>query len=91
MHALNTKWNSFADVQYRHVMHDMEGFEDNPGLFIKRDFNFFNPKAGVSYNYNGWNAYLSYALAHKEPNRDDFEASQQQQPSQKHCMILKRL
>ncbi|HEX5151716.1 MAG TPA: TonB-dependent receptor [Parafilimonas sp.] len=81
MHALNTKWNTFADVQYRHVIHDMEGFEDNPDLFIKRDFNFFNPKAGISYNYNGWNAYLSYALAHKEPNRDDFEASLQQQPS----------
>ena len=80
MHSLNTKWSTFADVQYRHVLHNMKGFEDNPDLFIKRDFNFFNPKAGISYNDNGWNAYLSYALAHKEPNRDDFEASLQQQP-----------
>jgi iron complex outermembrane receptor protein len=81
MHNINSKWNSFADVQYRHVMHDMQGFEDNPDLFIKRDFNFFNPKAGISYNYKGWNAYFSYAMAHKEPNRDDFEASLQQQPN----------
>ena len=81
MHNLNNKWNTFADMQYRHVIHDMKGFEDNPTLFIKRDFNFFNPKAGISYNYNGWNAYLSYAMAHKEPNRDDFEASLQQQPN----------
>jgi iron complex outermembrane receptor protein len=81
MHSLNTKWSTFADVQYRHVLHNMKGFEDNPDLFIKRDFNFFNPKAGISYNDNGWNAYLSYALAHKEPNRDDFEASLQQQPT----------
>ncbi len=80
MHNINTKWNTFADMQYRYVMHDMKGFEDNPTLFIKRDFNFFNPKAGINYNYNGWNAYLSYALAHKEPNRDDFEASLDQQP-----------
>jgi len=80
MHSLNTKWNTFADLQYRHVMHDMEGFEDNPGLFIKRDFDFINPKIGISYNYNGCNAYVSYAMAHKEPNRDDFEASLQQQP-----------
>lgn len=80
MHTLNTKWNSFADVQYRHVMHNMKGFEDHPELFIKRNFNFVNPKAGINYNYKGWNAYLSYALAHKEPNRDDFEASLQQQP-----------
>ena len=80
MHNLDTKWSTFADVQYRHVMHNMKGFEDNPDLFIKRDFDFLNPKAGISYNHNGWNAYLSYALAHKEPNRDDFEASLQQQP-----------
>ncbi len=80
MHSLNIKWNTFADVQYRYVKHDMKGFEDNATLFIKRDFNFFNPKAGISYNYNGWNAYLSYALANKEPNRDDFQASPEQQP-----------
>ena len=80
LHSFNAKWNSFVDLQYRYVNHDMKGFEDNPTLFIKRDFNFFNPKAGVSYNYNGWNAYLSYAVAHKEPNRDDFEASLTQQP-----------
>lgn len=80
MHVLNTKWNTFADVQYRYVMHDMKGFEDHPELFIKRNFNFINPKAGINYNYNHWNAYLSYALAHKEPNREDFEASLQQQP-----------
>lgn len=80
MHSISNKWSSFADLQYRHVMHDMKGFQDNPDLFIKRDFNFLNPKFGINYNYNGWNAYISYAMAHKEPNRDDFEASPQQQP-----------
>jgi iron complex outermembrane receptor protein len=80
MHSINNKWSSFADMQYRHVLHNMEGFEDNPGLFIKRNFNFVNPKVGIDYTYNGWNAYFSYAMAHKEPNRDDFEASLQQQP-----------
>ena len=80
MHTINYKWSSFIDLQYRHVLHDMKGFEDNPDLFIKRNFNFFNPKAGIDYNYKGWNIYFSYALAHKEPNRDDFEASLEQQP-----------
>jgi len=80
MHAINNKWSSFADMQYRHVLHNMEGFQDNPDLFIKRNFNFINPKAGINYNHNGWNAYFSYAMANKEPNRDDFEASLQQQP-----------
>lgn len=80
LRAINNKWNVFGDIQYRHVMHNMEGFEGNPDLFIKRKFDFVNPKAGVSYNYNGWNAYLSYAQANKEPNRDDFQASLEQQP-----------
>ena len=35
---------------------------------------------GVSYYKNGWNGYLSYSRAAKEPNRDDFEASLAQQP-----------
>lgn len=80
LRAIDDKWNVFGDMQYRHVMHNMEGFEDQPTLFIKRKFDFVNPKAGISYNYNGWNAYLSYAQANKEPNRDDFQASLQQQP-----------
>jgi iron complex outermembrane recepter protein len=81
MHNLNNRLSSFIDLQYRHVQHNMEGFEDNPDLSITRNFNFFNPKIGIDYNYNGWNTYLSYALAHKEPNRDDFEASLVQQPA----------
>ncbi|MBV9963055.1 MAG: TonB-dependent receptor [Parafilimonas sp.] len=80
MHNLNSRLSSFVDMQYRNVLHDMRGFEDNPTLFIKRNFNFFNPKVGVDYNHNGWNAYFSYAMAHKEPSRDDFEASVDQQP-----------
>lgn len=80
LHQLNNRWSVFSDVQYRHVMHDMQGFEDHPELLIKRSFNFINPKAGISYLNNGWNAYLSYALANKEPNRDDFEAAINEQP-----------
>jgi iron complex outermembrane receptor protein len=58
----------------------MEGFRDNPTMFVTRDFNFINPKAGISYNYNGLNAFVSYALGNKEPNRDDFEAGVSRQP-----------
>lgn len=81
LHNIYMNWSLFGDMQYRYVHHEMDGFEDNPTLFITRTFNFLNPKAGVSYFKNGWNAYFSYALAHKEPNRDDFEASLTQQPT----------
>lgn len=80
LHQINTSWSLFGDIQYRHVTHSMEGFEDNPSLFIKRNFDFANPKAGISYTNKGWHTYFSYALANKEPNRDDFEASLLQQP-----------
>jgi iron complex outermembrane receptor protein len=81
LHQLSSNWNVFADLQYRRVEHEMNGFEDNSTLFINRKFNFFNPKAGLSYFNNGHHAYLSYAMAHHEPNRDDFEANQSQQPT----------
>jgi iron complex outermembrane receptor protein len=75
-----TNWYLFYDLQYRHVLHDIDGFRDNPALFIRNNFDFFNPKAGISYNKNGWKGFLSYSIANKEPNRDDFEANQNQQP-----------
>ncbi|MEO5948183.1 MAG: TonB-dependent receptor [Chitinophagaceae bacterium] len=67
-------WNLFYDLQYRHVNYSTEGFRDNPSLSINKNFNFFNPKAGLSYLKNGLKAYTSYSVANKEPNRDDFEA-----------------
>jgi iron complex outermembrane receptor protein len=73
-------WNLFGDIQYRAVRYTIEGFRDNPSLFVNNEFDFFNPKAGISYSRNGWKGYLSYAVANKEPNRDDFEAGTLQQP-----------
>lgn len=79
-HQLGAHWTSFADLQYRHVNHNMKGFEGNPTLFVNRSFDFVNPKAGITYTQNGWQAYFSYALGHKEPNRDDFQAGVKNQP-----------
>src|SRR5690606_3100946 len=67
-------WNIFYDLQYRRITYAVNGFRDNPSLAVDVDYNFFNPKAGVSYMRNGWKAYASYGIASKEPNRDDFEA-----------------
>jgi len=80
-HQLAKNLTSFIDLQFRSVTHNMNGFNDNPTLEINRKFNFFNPKAGLSYNKNGWQSYLSFAIANKEPNRNDFEASLITQPT----------
>ena len=63
------------DIKYR-----IHGFRDNPSLQINENYAFLNPKIGITYSNKNWQAYASYALAGKEPNRDDFEAGVTQQP-----------
>ena len=70
----------FYDLQYRRVKYNIYGFRYNPELTIKSKYNFFNPKAGLSFQKNEWSGYLSYSRGQKEPNRDDFEAGLDQQP-----------
>jgi iron complex outermembrane recepter protein len=77
---LSTGFSSFADVQYRQVQYNIGGFKNNPALKVNNTYNFFNPKAGISYNKNKWNAFASFSVANKEPNRDDFEAGANLQP-----------
>lgn len=79
-HSLSRKVNLYTDIQYRNVHYNMDGFEHNPEVFVNRNFNFINPKAGISYSFKGFQTFLSYALGNKEPNRDDFEAGITQQP-----------
>lgn len=79
-HSLSRHLDLYADLQYRKVNYSMHGFEDNPTIFVDRDFNFINPKAGITYSKNSFQAFLSYALGNKEPNRDDFEAGITHQP-----------
>ncbi|UNY99513.1 TonB-dependent receptor [Zhouia spongiae] len=61
----------YSDLQYRRVTYKANG--DETGL-VNDDFDFFNPKAGVTYNLDHANdLYFSYARAHREPNRNDYE------------------
>lgn len=85
-HKLSENWISFADLQYRNVYHRINGFEGDAvgsplsNLRVNRTFNFVNPKAGITYTKNNWQAYLSYAMGNKEPNHDDFAANPVNQP-----------
>lgn len=79
-HSLSRELNVYADIQYRNVQYKMNGFEHNPTVFVNRKFNFINPKAGITYSFNGLQTFFSYALGNKEPNRDDFEAGIANQP-----------
>lgn len=77
---LGRSWHLFGDLQLRQVHYAIQGFRDNPELQPVLDYLFFNPKFGLSYMraHRGSaesKAYVSIAVANKEPNRDDFEAS----------------
>jgi iron complex outermembrane receptor protein len=71
-YQLTEKWRLFGDLQYRNVGFTANG--DETGL-VNDTFNFFNPKAGVTYVLNEkQNFYFSYAKANREPNRNDYES-----------------
>ncbi len=74
-YAVTEKLKLFADLQYRRVNYELNGFRNNPGIRGNNRYNFFNPKGGVTFQLNDQqHAYASYAIGKKEPNRDDFEA-----------------
>ncbi|AKA34756.1 TonB-dependent receptor [Flagellimonas lutaonensis] len=71
IYKLNQKWSLFGDLQYRTVGYEANG--EDTGL-VDDTFDFFNPKAGITYNLNrNHNFYFSYARANREPNRNDYE------------------
>ena len=77
---LSTYWNLFADLQYRTIYYNIDGFDENPAIKINQQYHFLNPKLGVTFTGNDWQAYISYALASHEPNRADFEAGANELP-----------
>ena len=85
---LTQRFKSFIDLQYRFVNHEMNGFTKNTDLEIERKFNFFNPKMGLTYQSKNIFYYTSIAVANKEPNRDDFEASATDQPRSEQLVDL---
>lgn len=80
-YELFRNFNAFVDLQYRHVGLKMDGTsqeyddQDKQVPFdLNRKYDFFNPKFGITYSpAKGHTAYASYAIAHKEPTRNDFE------------------
>ena len=72
--------NAFIDLQYRHIGYKMQhpgdwyGANPDGKTVIDDQFNFFNPKFGLNYDITPHHkVYASYAIAHKEPTRNDYE------------------
>ena len=71
---LTEKLHTWLDLQYRRIDYSIDGIDDDQrDITQNHTFNFFNPKAGVSYNLAGnQNLYASLSIANREPNRDNF-------------------
>jgi iron complex outermembrane receptor protein len=72
---LSDKIAMYADVQGRFVGYKTQGItNDIVPIDVDANFNFFNPKLGFTYKINqNNNLYTSFAVANREPNRNDFE------------------
>jgi iron complex outermembrane receptor protein len=73
--------NLYADVQYRHITHNISGVNDNfddvtsamQRLDGDRKYNFFNLKLGLHYTFaRAHSVYASAAVGQKEPTRNNF-------------------
>jgi iron complex outermembrane recepter protein len=74
-YSLSEKTSIFGDIQYRHILYEMKGIDDDlKDIGQEHRFGFFNPKAGFFYSINpDQDAYLSFSVAHREPTRTDFK------------------
>ena len=77
---INSRFSAFADLQYRHIHYTIKGASDNwdwnteaPAVLdINRRWDFFNPKVGINFESGSHRAFASWAVAQKEPTRDNF-------------------
>lgn len=76
--------SAYIDMQYRHVGLRMNGPTDEIDwdtykrivYDLDKSFDFFNPKFGLNYDITpNHRVYASYAIAHKEPVRNNYENS----------------
>jgi iron complex outermembrane receptor protein len=67
--------SAFLDLQLRHISYRFEGPDDDmKDLTASHSFLFFNPKAGLFWsNGSGSEAFVSAAVAHREPTRADYK------------------
>ena len=65
----------YADLQYRYVRYERNGMndEDMTEWPLLVNFHFFNPKAGLTYQNRGHLLSASFAIANREPSRNNYK------------------
>ncbi len=80
-----SKLNTFVDLQFRNIDYSILGDDnDDVNINIDTDFQFFNPKLGLSYLLkDDLRIYSSVAVAQKEPVRSDLIDNQNEIEAEK--------
>lgn len=76
----------FGDLQLRNIGYDTQIITagDDEEANLNKNWLFFNPKIGINYRIGNGKVFLSYAHAHREPNRADLLADNTVQAEKLH-------
>jgi iron complex outermembrane receptor protein len=76
------KLTSYVDLQYRRIDYEIDGIDDDlRNITQEHNFNFFNPKVGLTYKVNDiHSSYLTFGIANREPTRSNYTDSDPNKP-----------
>lgn len=75
---LTSSLSAYADLQFRSIHYTMNGVLDDDNLIdVDLNYNFYNPKAGLTYTTTHHQAFVSYAMAGREPSRANIKDAAQ--------------
>jgi iron complex outermembrane receptor protein len=76
----------YGDLQYRFIHYQLDGIdEDLRDITQINQYNFFNPKFGMNYEWNSNHSlYFAFAVANREPARSDLVDADTTHPAPKH-------
>mgnify|MGYP003583049587 FL=1 len=80
------RFEFFGDLQLRNIDYEtkIQQQGDDEGVDLAKNWLFFNPKVGLNYKLNSGKLFLSYAHAHREPNRNDLFSNPETQAEKLH-------
>ena len=69
------KLSIYGDFQYRYVRYSRDGIneENMENLPLTVNYHFFNPKAGLTYQNHGHMLSASFAIANRDPSRNNYK------------------
>ena len=82
IHRAQEQLSVYGDLQYRYVRYSRNGLNDeNMELLpLVANYHFFNPKAGLTYQHGGHLLSASFAIANRDPSRNNYKENARWDP-----------